>query len=221
MCPTLNLSKPQVVFSSTDDSIVKLTAMMHEAIGDLLAEYDWQFLRREHTITTTSGVDEYPFPTDIDRFISGTFFDRTNRWEIPGSLTAPVWQNVKAWHAGFPFSRFTIANDRIKFYPTPANALSFACEYVSNRVVNTSGGEPLTEATSDSDIILFDHRLVIALLKLKWLTFLGLDTSAAADDYNDILSAIKSQETPKEIINAAGSCNNYPFIGMHNFPERW
>lgn len=218
MCPTINLAKPQVVFSSTDSSIVKLTALLHETLDDLLREHDWQFLRREYTVTTTAGVESYPFPEDIDRFLSGTFYDRTNRWELPGSLTPSQWQNLKAWQSGHPFQKFTVANNQIKFYPTPGNAITFVCEYIANVVANSSGGIEKSVVDADSDVIVFDHRLVTSLLKLKWLTSFGLDTTSAVDDFNDTLAAIKAQETPKQIINAAGSSCQSPYISMANFP---
>lgn len=219
MCPTLHMGKPQVVFSSTDADVIKLTAFLHEALDDIKSEHEWQFLRREHLLTTVPAQADYDFPADIDHFISATFYDRTNRWDVPGSLTAQEWQDLKAWELGYPFYRFTIAGDKIKFYPTPTEPVSLACEYVSNAVVTSSGGTFKSQATEDSDIILFDHRLVIALIKFKWRDALGEDTSSAADDYDDFLSSTKAQDVPRRVINAAGSCNTTPFVSTLNWPE--
>ena len=114
-----------------------MLALARAVCDDLLNEFDWQQLQTRYSFTTSAGVDSYALPTDIERFMNGTFFDQTNRWPLRGPKTASEWEWLKAGlTSGAPFQRFRIYNN--KFWVTPApgtSPLTFAFEYISNNYV--------------------------------------------------------------------------------------
>lgn len=194
----LNLPVPTTVVTSQDQNVKKLFAFLVAVCDDLLAEHSWQDFQFRHTVTTANGVEDYDFPTDIHRFISGTFFDEGNRWPWQGPLTPGQWEWLKTGYGIVgPYERFRIWQDKISFLPVPTGVTTFVCEYISNTYAQDgSTGLRKSEFTQDSDICLFDHRMVVYGIKLKFLASISQDTTAALVDYNRALEFAKSQDTP-------------------------
>ncbi|MEF8758317.1 MAG: hypothetical protein V5B36_00895 [Candidatus Accumulibacter sp. UW25] len=216
----LNLPQPVVARASTDENTVKLVAFIRAVCDDLLSEHEWQMLNQRYVFTTVDGVDSYNFPTDIQRFISGTFFDTSNRWPITGSITPMQWESRLVSNVTSPFPEFRIKQDKIFFSPTPgATPYTFVFEYVSNSYVrDVSTGVAKADFGSDSDICLFDHRVVIYGTKLKWRDSIGQDTTGATIDYVRSLEFAKGSDVPSQPLSLIGGCS-VPMISTSNYPE--
>lgn len=215
-----NLPQPSIVVSSTDPNVLKLLAFARAVNDDLLAEHDWQELQTRHTFTTVDGTATYAFPTDIKRWISGTFFDTTNRWELVGPLSPRQWEWLLTWNTeSGPFERLRIYNNLIHLYPTPDAAYTMVAEYISSfPVFDGSTGEPKADYTQDSDVCRFDHRLVVYGIKLKWLASIGQDTTAALSDYKRSLEFAKGSDMPAPRISLVPN-GRFPFISNANLPD--
>lgn len=87
------------------------------------SKFTWPQLTKEYTFTTVASQDSYSLPADIDHFHFRTMWDRTNRWELVGPLSAQEWQLRKSGIAySSPRRRFRIKGCATKqFYvdPTP------------------------------------------------------------------------------------------------------
>jgi hypothetical protein len=213
VCAELNTPAPTVVIGSQTDQIQQMLTFARAVNDDLLAEHDWQVLQTRYSFTTSNGVSAYSWPTDVERWINGTFYDRTNRWEMAGPRTPRQWEwlitsNIAP--AG-PIERFSIFGDKIQLYPTPgATPLTFNCEYISNNVVlDGSTGAPKPDYTSDADICVFDHRVVVYGIKLKWLDAKGNDTTSALSDYRRALSNALGTDAPAPQVSLLPQCDRH------------
>jgi len=217
----LNQAQPQAVLSSTDGNVLKILSFVRAINDDLLVEQDWNFLQQRYTFTTTDGVDNYAFPTDYSRGISGTFFDTTNRWTMKGPMSPTQWEMIKTLQVSVaPFTRFRIYNGRIYLDPVPGpTPFTFVFDYISNNYVLDGGMSGLTKPdfTQDSDVSLFDHRLVIYGAKLKWKADLGLDTTDALVEYQRTLMFAKGNDMPAPRLTMVPQERNY--LSTANFPD--
>lgn len=221
ICSELGFPAPTTVVSSTDTNILKLLAMIQSTCDDLIREFDWQVLNTRYTFTTTAGTESYPFPSDEERFISSTFYDKTNRWPMMGPLTGTEWEQVKVSNlAASPFIKYRIMNDLVYLYPVPgATPYTFVYEYMSNACYTSSAGVVQSTLQQDSDKIRFDHRCVVYGAKLKWLASVNMDTTAALVDYARALEYAKSTDTPARRLNIGGYHGCVPLLSTANIPD--
>lgn len=217
----LGFPVPTTVVSSTDTNILKLYALIRSTCDDLLREHDWQQLQKTYTFNTISGVDNYSFPTDEERFISCTFYDQNNRWPMQGPLTNVEWEQIKVSNlATSPYERYRILGNKMYLFPVPGTAPhTFVYEYMSNSYCTSSGGAPQSDIQQDSDLILFDHRCVIYGAKLKWLASVNLDTTAALVDYARTLEYAKGANVPTRTLNISGYGAGIPLLSTANIPD--
>lgn len=222
VCNELNLPAPTTVVSSQDQTVLKLLALCNAQCDVLLGEYDWQMLQTRYTFNTVDGQSDYAFPSDIERFISGTFFDTTNRWPLRGPLTPGGWELLKSTNLSTsPFERFRIWNNVVSFYPTPgANTLGMVFEYISNNYVTDGNtGLPKGSFTQDSDICRFDYRLIVFGIKLRWLSSIGQDTTAALVDFMRAYDLAKGTDIPSATLSLMGGTMSIPLLTSNNIAD--
>jgi hypothetical protein len=217
----LGFPSPTTVVSSTDTNILKLYALIRASCDDLLREHDWQQLQKTYTFNTISGVDNYAFPADEERFISCTFYDQNNRWPMQGPLTNVEWEQIKVSNlTASPFERYRILGSKMYLFPVPGTTPhTFVYEYMSNAYCTSSGGTAQSDILQDSDLILFDHRCVIYGAKLKWLASVNLDTTAALVDYARALEYAKGANVQARTLNIAGHGAGVPLLSTANIPD--
>lgn len=216
----LGFPTPTTAVSSTDTNTLKLLSLTRATCDDLLREYDWQILQTRYSFITTSGVEAYPFPSDEERFIGGTFFDQSNRWPMAGPLTAIEWEQLKVSNlATSPFQRYRIYGGTLHLYPTPGTTpFTLVYEYISNSYCTSSGGLVQSDLQQDSDIIRFDHRCVIYGIKLKWLASVGMDTTVALVDYARALEYAKGVDSPSRKLHIGGGTGGR-MLSTANIPD--
>jgi hypothetical protein len=213
---------PSVVVSVSDQNVLKALAFARATCDVLLAEYEWQMLQTRYTFTTVAAQSAYPFPSDVARLTSGTFFDTTNRWELKGPLTAAGWELLKTTNlSSSPFERYRIWNNQIELYPTPgSSALTIAFEYSScNYVIDGSTGLTKDDFTQDSDICMFDYRTVVYGVKYRWLASIGQDTTAALIDYKRSYELTKGNDQPSPRLSLTGGSLSTPLLSTRNIPD--
>jgi hypothetical protein len=193
------LATPTTVLSSADPNIQKMLALTNAVLDDLSNEYDWEFLQKRFTFNTVPNQQVYPFPSDYERAINGTFFDASNRWEI--RIVSPAqWEILNIWNlTPSPFEKMRVFGGEMNFFPIPIAEFNFVFDYISNNnVINGNTGEDQSGFQNDSDIIMFDSRLVINALKLKYLESIGEDTTTAMANYWRTLELKKGQDKPAQ-----------------------
>lgn len=216
----LALPTPQAVVSSQDVNVTQILAFVRATCDDLLKERDWQVLIKRVQFPTVANQQAYSYPTDLKRWISASFYDVNNRWQMSGPLTATEWEQLLVSNLSTsPFQRYRVFGGMLQLYPVPtSNAFNFVYEYVSNSYVQNGAGNQVTDFTQDSDICLFDHRLVIYGAKVKFLASKGLDTTAALVDYTRALDAEKGSDIPGRRLTLGGG-GGIALLSSLNVPD--
>jgi hypothetical protein len=189
----LSLPRSTVVVSSTDQNVRTLLAVANEEGKDLMKRYPWQALTKEHTFTATAAaVQTDGIPADIGspmRFVTGTFFNRTNHRRVTGPLTAEEWQAQLALTANLLTDSFRVRGGSMLITPTPAGTETYAYEYVSAYWVDTDddGDGDANAWDADDDVGMLSEDIMLLGIVWRWRKAKGLDY---AEDFNTYEMAV-------------------------------
>lgn len=147
------------------------------------------------TVSLQFSQVQYNLPSDWDREIPQTEWDRTNRWPLMGPQSAQDWQSFKSGivYAG-PRERFRIIGNTYAINPPPPNGLVFGFEYISKAWVYSPAGVAQTAFNSDSDTFIFTDSLLITGLKVQFKQAKGLDSSFDLAEFRSLLESNKAQD---------------------------
>lgn len=150
----------------------RLQALANRAGNSLMRGHAWRVLISEQTFTTVASTATYSMPSDFDRLLQNTAWDRTNYWQMRGQLSPREWQDRvsslatssdlrRAW-------RITPSSGSKVFTidPTPASADSLVYEYVSANWCESNTGTGQSAYSADSDVARIPEHLVE--LQLIW-----------------------------------------------------
>lgn len=205
VCGELSFQTPVALTSSNDLLFQQVRFLISAACEELLAETDWQSLQKIGSITLT-GAASYALPTDMDRILPGTFTytsatGQLSTTDVQGSVSPTTFQNLANTIATNTI-QLQIVGDRLFVYPSTLTTGTIKFVYVSgNFISDSSGVEWKSSFTQDSDIPVFNSRLVVAATKLKLLQAKGLDTTAATVDYNTALELSKKRDVPAPVLS--------------------
>jgi hypothetical protein len=177
-------------YTSTDLLVVQIRQILKSAGRDLLREFEWSHLRKEYTFTTVNGTANYSLPSDFQRVVNQSEWNRTTRLPLGGPLMPQGWQFLKALQTvGTVQFFFRVDGDSIRMQPTPAQAATVALEYVSNYWVQPDGESAPTasEPTDADDSICLDSQMMVHRLRRDFLRAKGMDSAAASEDYDRAL----------------------------------
>jgi hypothetical protein len=150
-------------------------------------------------VSMTFAKQDYAMPTDFDRMISDTNWDRTNHWRNLGTKTSQEWQWLQGGIISVgPRERYRIYNNRLRIFQALTSIYTFAFEYVSNYwVMSTSATAGDKGAyTVDSDTAVFPDDLMLAGLKFYFLKAKKLDYAIELGEFTRALSYTKAQDVP-------------------------
>lgn len=210
-------------YASGDVNIAQLRRHLKSLGQDLVRDYQWTYLQREHSFITSAGQDTYQLPEEFQRFIDQTGWNRTQRMPLIGPVNAQGWQQLLVMtSAGVVDIMYRIVGDQLKMFPTPQAANTISYEFICDRWVSVQGEtEPQTTApVNGEEILWFDRRLLVCGLKLRWLRAKGFDTAAVQDDYDRALSRAQGGDGAAPVLNL----NRQPFaanraLDAANVPE--
>lgn len=202
----LGLSQPDTVVPSTETIANQLFALLAALCDELVRECDWSFLQSEYLFNTQVGIDTYAMPTDFQNIINSTEWNRSTRSELVGPINPSKWQQLKGSTIGNIQYSYRIKGKNLVITPVPASISQLALEYVSNYFV-TDGISGLLKGTIDnnSDTVMFDDRLIINGLKLKFKEANGLNSVTAAYDYENLLASLKATDAGAAILSLCPS----------------
>jgi hypothetical protein len=150
-------------------------------------------------VSMTFAKQDYAMPTDFDRMISDTNWDRTNHWRNLGTKTSQEWQWLQGGIISVgPRERYRIYNNRLRIFQALTSIYTFAFEYVSNYWVMSSGATQgdKGEYSVDTDTAIFPDDLMLAGLKFYFLKAKKLDYSVELGEFMRALSYTKAQDVP-------------------------
>ena len=167
--------------------------------------------------------DTYAEPSDFDYFITETWWDRTNHWQLLG----PDSPQVDEWHqSGIvttgPRRHFRQVGRRSLTGPTGGKTyrlwppistnegnFSVSFEYVSkNWVVQDDGATYQSEMTADDDINCLDFQAVVKGLKWRFFQIKGLDYAPLQSEYLDYVDRLIARDGGAQTLSLPGRGHN-------------
>ncbi len=172
-------------------------------------------------ITLTFAYQDYAPPSDFDRMVPDTNWDRTDHWHNEGSVSPQAW----GWLQGGiistgPRVRFRIYNGNLRIFPALTTAFNFSFEYVSSSWVLATGGTAATKSafSVDSDTCIFPDDLMLAGIKYYFRRAKGFDYSMDITDFERCCSIAMAQDVP--VSTKSLSPQAYPeLIGPNSIPD--
>ena len=122
-------------------------------------------------IALTFSQVKYAMPSDFDRLIDRTDWDKSRNWELGGPETPQEWQWLKSGNlASSTLTRFRVFGNLFVIFPPPTSERDMRFEYVSNLwgATSASAAPTLTALTADTDTNVFPDRLMVEGLKLRF-----------------------------------------------------
>lgn len=154
-----------------------------------------------NSISCSFQTQDYALPSDYDRMISQTQWDRTNFWPNSGSKSSQQWANLKGGVlATGPRLRYRLYQNVLRFTPPPTEVWTESFEYISNYWVLPTGVTTPTKAkfTLDTDTCIFNDDLMTNGIKFQWKKTKGLDFSTELAEFGRSLSYSKAQDIPPQ-----------------------
>jgi len=164
-------AKPATIIGNPEQTAVVLLSAARKAGQSISRARNsnggWLILQKEHTFSTVASTVDYSLPSDFQRLLQDTLWDRTNYWELRGPMSPGDWQMYKSSVLGnsvSPRKRYRIrASSGSKVFsidPTPSSADSMVFEYVSDQWCQSSGGTGQSTWAADTDTGLIDEYLI-------------------------------------------------------------
>lgn len=145
--------------------------------------------------------DTYEIPSDFDRYITATWWDRTNHWALigPQSPQADQWQRSGIVTTG-PRLRWRQIGERpnvFRLWPPPTtssvpDALVF--EFVSDGWVKHADETYGSSFTSDSDECLLNPQMLILGIKWRFWQIKGFEFGGMQQEYIDFVNREKARD---------------------------
>ena len=168
----------------------------------------------------TFGQANYPMPSDYERTVNKTMYNKTNRWSVIGPKSAQEWQWIKASYITTgPRMRYRIMGNEFVVWPAAYGAnVVLGFEYQSNGWVIQPNGTTATRTTNDQDTFVFPDRLIVLGTKLKYFEIKGFDTTTLYADYQRELSKFKAQDAGADTLSMAPRYPNI-LLTQNNLPD--
>jgi hypothetical protein len=167
----------------------------------------------------TFAKTKYAFPSDFDRLVSRTQWDKTQHWEMLGPETSQQWQYIKS---GFistgPRVRFRVLGSTFQVWPPLSTSTYIGFEYISKNWAADSGGTGKSAFTADTDTAIFNDTILVLGTKLKYFEAKGFDTTALYRDFNMQLDTAIANDHDAPTLSMAPRLSQV-LIGMENVPD--
>lgn len=146
-------------------------------------------------VTLTFGQMSYTMPTDYDRQIDRTHWDKSRHWMMLGPETAQQWEWLTSGYISTgPRIRYRILGGKFQIWPLTPTAEYLGFEYISSYWAANAAGTTKGSFTVDTDTCVFSDRLIINNLKRKFFGVKGFDATMYNQDYQRELSIAKANE---------------------------
>lgn len=176
----------------------------------------------------TFAKDTYPEPAQFDRFINGTAWDRTNRWQLLG----PDSPQLDEYHrSGIvttgPRRHFrqvgSLAAGTYRLWPPPQTVdtpFQIAWEYITLAWCQNAAGTALqTSMIADTDTPLLDSQAIVMDVKWRFLEAKGIPTAASMQmEFTDYLSQLIARDGGAPTLNMGRRFQPY-LIGSWMTPD--
>lgn len=206
VCDRVGVTRPSSAYNSTDQQVLQLVSLAQQEGIELAKRHTWQVLTAEKTFTSiASETQTGAIPSDFDRIIDETFYNRTAKRKLKGPLTPQQWQFHKGAVATTLIEAFRIRGSAIMIAPTPSAGSTYAYEYVSKNWCESSGGTDQAAWAADTDTGILPEELMTLGVIWRWQRAKGLDYDESFTTYERQLAIAISRDGGKPTLSASRS----------------
>ena len=200
------IPRPSVVVGSSDTQVRQLLGLAQQEGKELSRRGPWQDLTKEKTITATATETQTgAIPTDFERMIEGTFWNRTQDRRVVGPLSPQKWQMLQTGLYSLVWDAFRIRGDAILMSTIPQAGDVLAYEYVSTYwLTNAAGDTERSSWVADTDIAKLDEELITLGVIWRFRKAKGLDYSEEFRSYDMLLARKLSTDGAMGILDLNG-----------------
>jgi hypothetical protein len=218
----IGIPSPTAVISSSEPNVRMMLSLSNQEGVELARRHAWQRITNEHTFATVNGTVAYALPTDFDRLLEGTMYNRTQDRLVVGPITPQRWQQMQANLTVGTWTAVYIRGNYLRLTPTPTAAETIAFEYVSRYWCGLAADTSATALkwANDDDITFLDEELVSLGVVWRFLRARGLDYSEAFRSYEEAVSERKANDGGMRILdlgNQPGTTLSDPSIADGNW----
>lgn len=184
--PSLTLPVVTSVIGNTQSHAPALLMAAKEELDSLASRHQWQRLTKENTFTTTATsvqVTASAIPSDFDRMINESMFNRTTRRKFWGPLTPEQWQHIESSLITIVDPGYRIRGNTILIAPDPAQGNTVAYEYISRNKTRSSGGTEQETWQADTDTTIFPEPIVTLGVVWRYRRGKGFPFSNELEEY--------------------------------------
>ena len=196
-CDIIGMPRPTSVMAGADQTARTMLSLAQREGRALARRWTWTALRKQQTFTTVAQtVQTGAVPSDFDRMVSETFWNRTDQERVVGPVTPEEWQGLVASVALPIESAFQMRAGQIELYPVPTAGETYAYEYVSSQWCQSAGGTGQSAWAADTDTGLLDEELTTLGLVWRFKQSRGLDYAEDMTTYEEqVLQAMARDGT--------------------------
>lgn len=202
-CDRLGITRPTVAYASTDQQILQLVGLAQQEGKELSKRHPWQALTKEKTFTTTAAETQTSaIPSDFDRFVDETMYNRSQTRGIAGPLSPQEWQFNKSVVASTIIQAFRQRGNSILITPTPTAGETVAYEYISANWCQSNAAVERSAWAADADTGIVSEELMTLGVIWRWQKAKGLDYAESFRTYEIQLAQISNRDGGKARLNA-------------------
>lgn len=166
----------------------------------------------------TFSQTQYAMPSDYDRQINRTHWDKTQHWQMIGPETAQQWEWLTSGYISTgPIVRYRIFGSYFQIWPPQGTQHYLGFEYISNAWARSVLDVAKTSFTVDTDTCIFPDRLMVLGLKHKYYQAKGLGDIYKAD-YDAQRSIAWANDAGAQTLNMAPRVPEV-LLGWNNIPS--
>lgn len=208
----IGLTPPSVVIGATDQQTRELLEVAQEEGVQLMKRAMWQVLRKQRLFPALAQEEQTAMvPSDYDRFVNETFWNRTRKIPFYGPLTPQQWQQFLAWDSSPVTNTFTFRGNDILVTPNPTAGDTFAFEYISKNWCESAGGTPQDQWEADSDVGILPERLMTLGIVWRYKQKKGLQWLPDYENYDTQVKQAATADSPMPTLS----------FGNYNYPARF
>lgn len=211
----VGLVRPTALVGVSDNQARQLLAFANQEGHDLARRCAWQALTKEKTFTTVAQESQTgAVPADFDRFVTGTFYNRTKSRVVTGPLTAQEWADYKGRLASVVFDAFRLRGDAILLAPTPSAGETMVYEYVSKYWCGDASDTTPTQSAieEDSDTVYLDEEAVTQGILWRFKKSRGLEFAQDFTSYETLVAQLMGRDGGARtlMMGSSGPFRPYP-----------
>lgn len=195
---------PATIVGNTNQDAQNYLRLVNKVGKNLQKSYNWDILTKEHTFTSVAleaQTTATPIPTDFDRFIPETCWDRGTNNLISGPISAVEWQGLKVQTYSSQNKKFRYRGGIFLTSPALPAGNTIAYEYVKINWCDVAAtGSEKAAMTLDTDIGLIDEELITYGVIFEWLQAQGQNSVLARQQYIDHFDLLIANERIKGTI---------------------